>query len=226
MGEALVAETDPASPSFGNAHRYRQTIAARANLACLLWIQGHSDRALEMINGAVADASSARNASSLCHLLSSCACPLAFWSGQDDLASQYIDLLAWETGRNAFAYMQSWADCYRLIWTARKERLDVSDTSAIRRVGNLALFDRQILVSIEARLFGELDLVDNSETQASWCTAEVLRAQGEHTLRSRNSGFQASAERLFSQSMVVAREQGALAWELRAGDLARLMQAE
>jgi predicted ATPase len=48
-----------------------------------------------------------------------------------------------------------------------------------------------------------------------WCAPEILRAQGENTA--------SSAESLYSQSLVLARRQGALAWEMRtATSLARL----
>ncbi|MCW6511852.1 ATP-binding protein [Lichenifustis flavocetrariae] len=216
IGEALVAEHRPVGPSFGTVYRYDQTTASRANLACVLWIRGHADRALEMVRGAVADAAEARNPSSLCYILSSCACPLAFWSGDNELAAHYIDLLASETQRNAFAYMQGWADRYRRIWTARKAGVDVAGSNIIPGVSNLIWFDRQILVSIEAGLLSGPDLVDTGARQASWCGAEVLRAEGERALRSSETDRQVLAERLFVEALDVAREQGALAWELRA----------
>ncbi len=216
IGEALVARSEPTGPSFNSVYRYDQTTAERANLACVLWIQGYADRALEMVRGAVEDAAAARNPSSLCYILSSCACPLAFWSGQDGLAAHYIDLLAWETEKNAFAYLHGWADRYRRIWTARNERMNVPDSSMIPGCASLIWFDRQILVSIEAGLVSGPDLVGNRTGQASWCAAEVLRAEGEYALRSKHANSRSSAERLFAEAIVVAREQGALAWELRA----------
>src|SRR5256714_4488275 len=48
-----------------------------------------------------------------------------------------------------------------------------------------------------------------------WCAPEILRARGENT--------PAAAELLYSQSLVLARRQGALSWEMRtATSLARL----
>ena len=216
IGEALITRSEPDGPSFNSVFRYDPTTAERANLACALWIQGYADRALAMVRGAVEDATQARNPSSLCYILSSCACPLAFWLGQDDLAAHYIDLLALETEKNAFAYFHGWADRYRRIWTARNERLNVSIDSLIPELASSIWFDRQILVSIEAGLVSGPDFVGNRTGQPSWCAAEVLRAEGVYALRSNHANSRLSAERLFAEAMIVAHNEGALAWELRA----------
>ena len=216
IGEALVTKGKLASPSFYSVYRYDQTTAERASLACVLWIQGYADRALEMVRGAVEDATQARNPSSLCYILSSSACPLALWAGHDGLAAHYIDLLARETEKNAFAYLQGWADHYRRIWMARSERVDTANASLIPGLASLIWRERQILVSIEASLVSGPDLVVNRTRQPSWCAAELLRAEGELELRSNQMNSRSSAESLFAEAMVVAHDQGALAWELRA----------
>jgi predicted ATPase len=56
-----------------------------------------------------------------------------------------------------------------------------------------------------------------------WCAPEILRAQGENILKQGAKDAASAAESLYSRSLAVAREQGALSWEMRtATSLARL----
>lgn len=58
---------------------------------------------------------------------------------------------------------------------------------------------------------------------AGWCAPEVLRVYAEHALADDPSGAQA----LLLEALDLARQQGALAWELRCADsLARLWQTQ
>jgi hypothetical protein len=55
-----------------------------------------------------------------------------------------------------------------------------------------------------------------------WCLPEALRVKGELELMQGSPGAAARAEKLFLESMDLAREQGALSWSLRtAVSLAR-----
>jgi predicted ATPase len=57
----------------------------------------------------------------------------------------------------------------------------------------------------------------------NWCTAEILRAQGETLVGKQNLHPQPKAEQLFLQSIEIGRKQKALSWELRsATSLARM----
>jgi predicted ATPase len=62
---------------------------------------------------------------------------------------------------------------------------------------------------------------------ASWCRPELLRIEAEAILEDARSGAEGTAEALFRRSLDVAREQGALSWELRtATSLARLWRRQ
>lgn len=57
----------------------------------------------------------------------------------------------------------------------------------------------------------------------AWCGPEVLRARGEQARRQRTPEGDAAAEVWFSRSLMMARDQEALSWELRAAmSMARL----
>jgi predicted ATPase len=56
-----------------------------------------------------------------------------------------------------------------------------------------------------------------------WCAPEVLRAQGENILKQGSKDAPSEAESNYSRSLALARQQGALSWEMRtATSLARL----
>jgi predicted ATPase len=63
----------------------------------------------------------------------------------------------------------------------------------------------------------------SERTQHRWAMPELLRVKGELLLLQRASESTATAQNLFQQALDLARKQGALFWELRAGtSLARL----
>jgi predicted ATPase len=65
------------------------------------------------------------------------------------------------------------------------------------------------------------------QTEAGWCLAELLRTKGELHLLERLPTAAETAEQCFLRALDVAREQGALAWELRSAmSLARLWHGQ
>src|SRR5207237_4017972 len=59
-------------------------------------------------------------------------------------------------------------------------------------------------------------LARSERDEELWCIAELSRIKGEILLQTGAPKAAATAERLFRQSIDVARRQGALSWELRA----------
>jgi predicted ATPase len=68
------------------------------------------------------------------------------------------------------------------------------------------------------------DTIARAEKGAvGWCAPEILRAQGENILKQGSQDALSAAESSYSRSLAVARQQGALSWEMRtATSLARL----
>ena len=70
-------------------------------------------------------------------------------------------------------------------------------------------------------------LARSERDEELWCIAELSRIKGEIVLQTGAPKAAATAERLFRQSIDVARRQGALSWELRsATSLARLWRGQ
>lgn len=68
-----------------------------------------------MIMETVIESRRLRNPSSLCYLLSSAACPVALWLGDDELARHYADLLGCVADENRFTYMAELAAWFSRI---------------------------------------------------------------------------------------------------------------
>jgi predicted ATPase len=58
----------------------------------------------------------------------------------------------------------------------------------------------------------------SKRTRERWIIAEVLRIKGGLLLRQGGEGATAEAERHFREALDIARQQGALSWELRAAN--------
>ena len=70
-------------------------------------------------------------------------------------------------------------------------------------------------------------LARSEQTEAGWCLAELLRTKGELLLLERVPIAVETAEKCFHRALDVARDQGALSWELRAAtSLARLWRGQ
>src|SRR5258707_15281518 len=71
------------------------------------------------------------------------------------------------------------------------------------------------IATMGARLVSANTVTRVENGMVGWCAPEVLRAQGENT--------PSTAESFYSRSLALARQQGALSWEMRAAtSLARL----
>ncbi|WP_294253869.1 winged helix-turn-helix domain-containing protein [uncultured Sphingomonas sp.] len=206
--------------SYGAALRFDHATITRGNHAVTLAIQGRLESAKALIMEATIDAHRLRNSNSLCYLLSSAACPIALWLGDDELARHYADLLARTAEANRFNYMAELA-----AWFARLADLrlgKVPQLAALEQLRPPLPHDKDVFVTACAALC-DADVVARAEASPpQWATAEILRADGEARYA---SGDRTGAQRRFEQALALAQEQGAGLWALRAATaLARLAE--
>jgi hypothetical protein len=172
-----------------------------------------------MIMEAVIDARRLRNPSSFCYLLSSAACPVALWLGDDELARHYAGLLAREASDNRFPYMEELAVWFSQIadWRAG---VPVQPPTGGRLSSPLP-HDKDVFITACAALCDDEAVARAEASAPHWATAEILRAAGEGRLQ---SGDTAAARTLFARALAIAERQGAGLWALRAAtSLARLV---
>lgn len=219
---------------FGYDHRIRALVA----LARALWLRGFSEQALRIAQKAIDEAERRDHPVSVCISLIY-ATPVFFWRGDLGRAENTIERLIAYAGRHSLAP-------YRAVGMALRGELAVTRDEA--GAGLILLRDaletlraeqHNILATVfesalaeGLRKIGEFDealiTINGAVARAASCgatfdMAELLRIKGQILSAMPQSDRTLAADCLM-HSLAVAREQSALAWELRSATaLARLL---
>jgi predicted ATPase/DNA-binding winged helix-turn-helix (wHTH) protein len=221
---------------FGFDHRVRALVA----LARSLWLLGFPRRACEVALQTIRNASDSDKPISHCIALLY-SIPVFFWSGDFDRAVAPVELAISE----AFKYSLA---PYHALGLALKGELMVANGNAALGVEILRgalkvlkVHHHHIVTPATSRALAEgllhcgqmreaLSTIDNAiarvnETSGIFWLPELLRARGEILSSLPRPDF-AAAEESLSQSVLFAREQSALGWELKGAiPLARMWNA-
>jgi predicted ATPase/DNA-binding winged helix-turn-helix (wHTH) protein len=221
---------------FGYDHRIRALVA----LARTLWLRGFSERALRTAQQAIDEAERRDHPVSVCISLIYAA-PVFLWRGDLGRAADFIERLIAYAGRYSLAP-------YRAVGMALRGELAVTRDEAgaglilLRNaLETLHAEQHNILATVFAsalaeglRKTGQFDealiTINGAVARAASCgatfdMAELLRIKGQ-ILAAMPRPDRTSAADCLMQSLAVAREQSALAWELRSATaLARLLSA-
>jgi len=205
--------------AYGAVLRYDHPTILRGNQSVTLAVQGRLESARVTIMETVIDARRLRNPSSFCYLLSSAACPVALWLGDEELARDYAELLGRAAEENCFTYMAELAAWFSRIIDLRRGK--PPQPLALDRLRLPLPHDKDVFITCCATL-GDAEAIARAEACAPhWATAEILRADGENRLR---TGDAAAARAQFERALAIAEGQGARLWALRAAtSLARLV---
>jgi predicted ATPase len=212
--------------------QFDQPTVARVGLARILWLQGFPEQALRMANDAIDRAISLAHILSLCNALIQAGCPLSLLAGDLKTASRYIAALRLHTESHGLDVWRTCGNCFegqlrilsgevsdgpRLLAAAIDELISagyvqyqsvflatLADGAARagRVAEGVAAINRAIALSTAA--------------EEGWCMAELLRGKGELLLLEALPNAATAAEGHFLRAMDLARQQGALSWELRA----------
>jgi predicted ATPase/DNA-binding winged helix-turn-helix (wHTH) protein len=188
-------------------------VAAKAVLCRTLWMQGETTRALEEARDAVARAQAAGRSVSLCSALYG-ACPVALWSGELELADQWVHLMMDEAQRKGLVGWQRYAE-----WFSQALQLHSAQDRdpCIREVaGRLSTYDaphREMLATFCTDWIDDDLIARASRGHSPWVDAEVWRAAGWRAEQRAKTG---EAQDFYLRALETARQQGAIAWELRA----------
>jgi predicted ATPase len=232
LDQMLKFYVEPKNRSHAVRFQFDQRVTARVAAARVLWLQGLTHQALAEIQDTVAYAQAIDHRLSLANVLAEAACPVALLAGDFDLADHYIALLREQTRGQALDVWNTYAECFRgeslLGRGAHAEGLAALQSGLNRlRRGGFLLFESAYLAAI-ARGFlatghasGGIAGVERALEQCEssgegWCLPELLRLQGELLLLEDATDPKEEVEGVFRRSLQVAREQGALAWELRS----------
>jgi predicted ATPase/DNA-binding winged helix-turn-helix (wHTH) protein len=211
--------------------RYDQRAMGQARLAQVLWLRGFVDQGVTQAQASLEQAQAAGHKPTLCWVLHYGAYPVALMTGDLVAAGRAVAMLMdlatslsapiWETlahclegklliKRGEFAAgsvrLRGALDtCERTGWTICYPEFLGALAEALAGLGQfteaLATIDRALAMADRG---GE-----------RWFVAELQRIKGELLLHEPGDESNSAAEYCFSAALEVAREQGALSWELR-----------
>jgi predicted ATPase/DNA-binding winged helix-turn-helix (wHTH) protein len=229
MLERYVA---PARRSHVVRFQFDQRVTARITLARVLWVQGFADRAMQEVESNIADALAGGHGLTLCNALAQAACPVALLAGDLAAAERFLAILRGYTTEPALDVWRAYADCFEgelLVRRGDSEgglrllRPAVETLQRVDFVQYLTPFVAALAQGIAAR--GGLEnalaalegmLARCGRTGERWYLAELLRLRGELRAARPGPGFSAEGEVDLQEALSIAREQGAVSWELRA----------
>lgn len=186
-----------------------QRISAEVVLARILWLQGYPDQAIAMAQGIVDHATASGHLLSLFYGVTSGAGPIALFAGRTDLVAAWAALVRAHTQRSDYVYWQNWVDCFDTA-------LDIlNGTATVWREIDFGPQQREVLAIMDATFASDAMLAQAEAGGRSWCAPEFLRLRGELILWRDGDAGLAAAEQMFARAADLARQQGALAWELR-----------
>jgi predicted ATPase len=225
-----------APPGRSHLVRYQfdQKVTAQASKSRILWVRGLPEQAVRLALSNVAEADAIGHVPSLFYALASGACPVSTLVGDDKLAHRFIERLLDVSVTPSWT---SWAECYRGALLIQQDCADgprhLGETLKRLYSGSLqqlyswflGMIARGLLVQGElgeARGTIQKALDKTAHRKERWCEPELLRIKAKVTAA---LGHRDDAKALFQQSLALARQQGALSWELRtATSLARLLR--
>lgn len=223
--------------------QFDQSVAGRAFLSRILWLQGFPDQAMHEAEGGAADAQALGHSLSLCYALGQAACPIALLTGDMTAAQRSVSTLLEHSVQHELPLWQSMGRCFSGILKFRSgDRraglLLLGEAVDELREAGFVLYHTAALCEYAGALgsFGEIAraraaineaLAQSRRNDELWCMPELLRVKGELLLLEAGSNGAPEAENHFQKSFALARQQGALSWELRvATSLARLQMTQ
>lgn len=222
---------------------FDQRATARCFLARILWLQGHADQAIRLVNDIVAAALAGKDGLSLCQALVQGACSVALFTGDFPALDRYVTMLLDYAERQSLDFWQAFGRCFRGVLTIRRG----SDVEGLAQLGAALHELREIefgvyygpflseyahALSRAGRAAEARRAIDEATQRAlrneeHWYLAELLRIDGEILLRAGEPASAQRAEQQFLQALDWSRRQETPAWELRsATSLARLLKRE
>jgi hypothetical protein len=228
MEQMLEAYVDPPA-SHSVRFQFDQRVTARIILARTLWLQGLPDRALAEVRDTVDYAIGVGHNLSLSNVLAEAACSVAIWSGNEELAERYIDLLAEHTKADSLDVWHTYAACFSGILSLARHRpaegLRMLEAGIISlRTSGFVLFQTEFL-GAKAQALSQLGQRPLALQTVSAALAELHRIKGEILLGDDPIDGSGAAMAELDLAVQAAAHDGALAWQLRSAvSIARLLR--
>jgi predicted ATPase/DNA-binding winged helix-turn-helix (wHTH) protein len=226
--QMLVRYSPPPQRSHLIRFQYDQRLTAQITLARGLWLEGHADQALILVEQMITEGLALEHTLTLAHILSDAACFIALWVGDLPLAARYTKMLRVHTTLHALDVWRTYADAFEgEILIRQGDALDgieplkraIQSLEAAGFVLYNAAFEGVLAEGLMAcGRHDEADTIVSSalercqRTGEAWCISELMRVRA-MSLAAREKTEEAIG--LVVGALEIARSQGALAWELR-----------
>ncbi|MBB4370505.1 putative ATPase/DNA-binding winged helix-turn-helix (wHTH) protein [Bradyrhizobium sp. cir1] len=211
---------------------------AQITLARVLWLQGYPDQAAQLVRRAISDVIAANHPVMFCRALP-WAFGVFFWNGDTEDCEDHIDRFIVEARRHNLAILQMVGEAMKGITLLARNETDAGlamlrgsiEKLQSQSFGAVAGLRMPLAEALAVAGHGDeaLDTIDQAIAQARHCNfmmdmPDMLRARAEALMRKSHPDLP-QAELSLVQALDVARDQGALGYELRvAVALAKLWQ--
>jgi predicted ATPase/DNA-binding winged helix-turn-helix (wHTH) protein len=208
--------------------QYDQRLTAQVTLVRGLWLQGHADQALALVEQMIAEGLALEHTLTLAHILSDAACFIALWAGDLPLAARYTKMLREHTMLHALDVWRTYADAFEGEILIRQENALEAIVPLRRAIGSLeaagfvlynAAFEGVLAEGLMAcGRHDEADTIVSSalarcqRSGAAWCVPELMRVRALSLAACKRMD---EAIGLVVDGLELAYSQGALAWELK-----------
>lgn len=207
----LADDSAPGRITHANAAQIDGYLSAQGNLMLFKWLQGSVGIALDVARAAAEEAIVLDHDLSICAVLATGGVPVAYWSGDLDLAASMTVVLRERAGRRGMTYWNRWGEGYESALNG--QTMDLRDATMM-----------QIETFATMGLISALDDLESKgrHLEESWAQPELLRRRAERS----NDPLGDEAVENLELSLEVARRQSARAWQLRTAlSLAKVRKA-
>ena len=187
-------------------------VSMRIVLARIHWIEGCADQAWTVVHDCLRMAQE-DHPMSICQTLAVAAVPLAFWCGRPSECRAWLEQLSEQAQRYGYDYWANWARRSTALLDATEPALS-GTLLEIQAPGQVKMRDHAATFLPTALTQESCERVVRREV--GWCAPEVLRLEAEVAMAEGSGQGFSRAQLLLDRSVDLARDQGALAWELRA----------
>jgi hypothetical protein len=205
LAERVLAVPPPPRVTYGT-QRVDGRVMMHTLVAKTHWLIGRPETALREMRMGVNVALEMRHAGTLCYALSLGACPVALWAGETEDARRYIALLIETASRWSLRFWLTWGHAFaRTLDLAVGHGLRAADLGS-----GASLCDH--LVTVRGDLLDDATDARLLSGAVGWAGPEIARTKA---LRIAADGDARGAEGRLLAALDMAKEQGALGWELR-----------
>lgn len=221
LSDEVLRQAVPETGHGPSGFQYEQRAVAGAMRARALWLMGAPGEALRQADISLAEAVAGAHALSICFVLTHAACPISFWAGDEAAAARHTAHLLDISSSQGLTHWKRSGLVFQAALEARDGRRPLAARDPLPGpdwgIGHL-----ECIVTLDLGVLPWRLMMPARRRSPVWCTAEVLRVRA-MTLLAGGPAAARRGEALLIRAVEMAREQGLLAWEIRAAtDLALL----